>query len=62
MEVCFEVHKIIKFTIYNTAFFTPDGGFYKVLVRLQFIKNIFKDSSSMCISFNVKHPQTFWES
>ena len=34
MEVSFEVHKIIKFTIYNTVFFfTSDGSVDDMLVR-----------------------------
>ena len=34
MEVSVEVHKIIKYTIYSTAFFTSGGGVDDVLVRL----------------------------
>ena len=33
MELSFEVHKIIKFTIYD-IFFTSGGGVDKVLMRL----------------------------
>ena len=60
MEVSFEVDKIIKCAIYNTVFF-PSGG-DDVLMRLSLIKQIIKDVNLMCISFSVKHPQTFWES
>ena len=34
----------------------------KVLVRLLSIEQIIKDANSMCISFSVKHPQTFQKS
>ena len=34
MEVSFEVHKITKFTLYNTVFFTSGGGVDEVLMRL----------------------------
>ena len=34
MEVSFEVHKIIKFTIYVNVFFTSGGGNDDVLVKL----------------------------
>ena len=62
MEISFEVHKIIKFDIYNTVFFTSGQGVDEVLMRLQLIEQIIKDANSMCISFSVKHPQTFRES
>ena len=58
MEVSVEVHKIIKFTIYNTVLLLQ----VKVLVRLLSIEQIIKDANSMCISFSVKHPQTFQKS
>ena len=45
MEVSFEVHKIIKFTIYNTVFFYLGGGVYEVLVRLQLIEQIIRDAN-----------------
>ena len=61
-EVTFEVHKIIKFTICDTLFFTSCGVVDEVLVRLYLIVQIIKDANWMCISFNVKHPQKFWES
>ena len=32
-----------------------------MLERLLLIKQIIKDATLMCISFSVKHPQTFWE-
>ena len=54
MEVSVEVHKIIKFTIYNTVLLLQE-----MLVRLLSIEQIIKDASLMCISFSVKHPQTF---
>ena len=62
MEVSVEVHKIIKFTIYNTVFFTSGGCVDEVLLRLPIIKQIVKDANSMCTSFSVKHAQTFWKS
>ena len=58
MEVSVEVHKIIKFTIYNTVLLLQ----VRVLVRLLSIGQIIKDANSMCISFSVKHPQTFQKS
>ena len=58
MEVPVEVHKIIKFTIYNTVLLRQ----VKVLVRLLSIEQIIKDANSMCVSFSVKHPQTFQKS
>ena len=42
-------------------FFTYGGGIDDVLVRLQLIKQIIKDATSMWISFSAKYPQTFWE-
>ena len=60
MEVSVEVDKIIKCAIYNTVFF-PSGG-DDVLMRLSLIKQIIKDVNLICISFSVKHAQTFWES
>ena len=62
MEVSVEVHKIIKYTIYSTVCFTSGGGVDDVLVRLSLIEQIIKDANLMCISFSVKHPQTFWKS
>ena len=62
MVVSVEVHKIIKFTICDTAFFTSGGGDDEVLVTFLLFEKFIKDASSMCISFSVKHPQTFWKS
>ena len=59
MEVSFEVDKIIKCAIQYCFF--PSGG-DEVLMRLSLIKQIIKDINLMCISFSVKHPQTFSES
>ena len=59
-----EVHKIIKFTICDSVvcfFFTSGGGDDGVLVILSLMEQVFKDASSMYISFSVKYPQTFWE-
>ena len=61
MEVSVEIHKIIKCSIYSTAFLTSGGAVDDVLVRLSLIEQIIKCASSMSISFSVKHPQTFWE-
>ena len=61
MEVSVEVNKIIKCAIYST-FFPSGGGVDDVLVRLFLMEQIIKDVNLMCISFSVKHPQTFWES
>ena len=58
MEVSVKVHKIIKFTIYNTVLSLQ----VKVLVRLLSIKQIVKNANSMRISFSVKYPQTFQKS
>ena len=62
MEVSFEVHKIIKFTMYNTVFFTSGENVDEMLVRLLLIEENIEDANSMCISFSVKHSQTFRES
>ena len=61
MEVSAEVHKIIICTIYSTVFFTSGGSVDDVLVRLLLIEEIISDANLMCISFSVKHPQTFQE-
>ena len=58
MEVSVEVHKISKFTIYNTVLLLQ----MKVLVRLLSIEQIIKNVNSMCISLRVKNPQTFQKS
>ena len=47
MEFFFEVHKIIKFTMYNTVVFTSGGGVDEVLVRLSLIGPIIKYANSM---------------
>ena len=52
----------MKLAINNTVLFTSDGCVDKVLVRLSLIEEIIKDPNSICISFSVKHPQTFRES
>ena len=63
MEVSIEVHKIIICTIYSSLFlFISDRGVDDELVRLLLAKEIIKDANLMCISFSVKHPQTFGES
>ena len=58
MEVSVEVHKISKFTIYNTVLLLQ----MKVLVRLLSIEQIIKNVNSMCTSLRVKNPQTFQKS
>ena len=58
MQISFEVHKIINFTIYNTVF-TSGGGVDEVLVRLQLIEQVLKNVNLMCILFSVKHLQKF---
>ena len=64
MEVSIEVYKTIKFeyAIYSTIFFPSGGGVDDVLVRLLLMEQIIKDVNLICISFIVKHPQTFQES
>ena len=62
MKVSVEAHKIIKCTIYSTVFFTSSEGVDDMLARLSLIKKIVKDTNLICISFSVKHPQTFRES
>ena len=62
MEVSVEVDKIIKCATYNTVFFPSGEGVDDVLVRLSLVEKIIKDANLMCISFSVKHPQTFQES
>ena len=52
MKVSFEVDKILKCAIYNTAFF-PSGG-DDVLMRLLLIKQIIKGVKLIWISFIVK--------
>ena len=62
MGVSVEVHKVIEFTVCNTLFFffsTSREGDNEVSVTLSLIEQIIKDTSSMCILFSVKHPQTF---
>ena len=61
MEVSVDVHKIIKCAIYSTTFFPSGGNVNEVLVRLLLKEQIIKDVNLMCISFSVKHPQTFRE-
>ena len=62
MEVSVKMHKIIKCTIYSTAFFTAGEVVDEVLLRLSLIEQIIKDTNMMSILFSIKHPQTFWES
>ena len=62
MEVSFEVHKISKLAIHNTSFLNSVGGVDELLVRLLLIKQIVNSAKSVCISFSIKHPQTFRES
>ena len=62
MEVSVEVLKIIKYTTQSTVFFTTGGGVDEVLVILSLIEQIIKDVNLMCISFSVKHRETFVES
>ena len=62
MEVSFEVDKIIKCAIYNTAFFPSRGGVDDVFVRLSLIKQIIKEANLMCLSSSVKQPHIFVES
>ena len=61
IKVSIEVYKIIC-AIYNTIFFNSGGSVDDVLVRLSLVVQIIKDANLMCISFSVKHSQTFWES
>ena len=61
IKVSIEVYKIIC-AIYNTIFFNSGGSVDDVLVRLSLVVQIIKDDNLMCISFSVKHSQTFWES
>ena len=48
-RVSVEVHKIVKFAIFNTVLFTLGGDVDKILVTLLLIKQIIKDASSICI-------------
>ena len=62
MKVFVEVSNIIC-AIYSTiVFFTSGGSVDDILVRLSLVVQIIKDANLMCISFSVKHSQTFWES
>ena len=45
MEVSVVVHKILKFAIYDTVFFTSDGGVDEVLLRFPLIQKVIKDVS-----------------
>ena len=49
------------FPLLVTRQYTSGGGADEVLVRLQLINQIIKDTNLMCTSFGVKHPQTFRE-
>ena len=62
MKVTVEIHKIIICTIYSTVFLTWGWYVNDVFMRMPLINQIIKDASLICIAFNVKHPQTFWES
>ena len=61
MDVSVEVQKITKCTLYSTVFFTSGRRVEDVLVSLSSVEQITKDTNLMCISFSVKHPQTFRE-
>ena len=62
MEVSVEVHKIIICSIYSTVSFLLHAEVLMTLVRLSLVEEIIKVANLMCISFSVKHPQTFGES
>ena len=63
MEGSVEVHKVIICAICSTVFFfTSGGGVDDMLVRLSLVEEIIKNANLMCISFSVKHPQTFGKS
>ena len=63
MEGSVDVYKVIICAIYSTVFFfTSGGGVGDMLVRLSLVEEIIKDANLMCISFSVKHPQTFGKS
>ena len=44
------------------SFFTSGWGAGDALVRLSLVAQFIKDANLMCISFSVKHSQTFPES
>ena len=62
MKVSAEVHKIIICILYSTVVFYFSGGVDDALVRLSLVAQFIKDANLMCISFSVKHSQTFPES
>ena len=62
MEVSVEVHKIIICSIYSTVSFLLHAEVLMTLVRLSLVEEIIKVANLMCISFSVKHSQTFGES
>ena len=52
----------LLYVLYTVLFFFTSGGSVDdVLVRLLLIEEIISDANLMCISFSVKHPQTFQE-
>ena len=61
MKVSVDVYKTIC-AIYSAIFLNSGGSVDDVLVRLSLVVQIIKDANLMCISFSVKHSQTFWES
>ena len=57
-----KVHKIVKWTLYSTTFFTSGGAVDNVLVRLSLIEQFIKNVSLIYTQFSVKHPHIFRES
>ena len=63
--MCTKLLKVL-YTVLFFFFFLTSGegvkGVDEMLVRLPLIEQIIKDVNLMCMSFSVKHPQTFRES
>ena len=62
MKVSVEYTKLYVLYTVLFFFFTSGGSVDDILVRLSLVAQIIKDANLMCISFSVKHSQTFWES
>ena len=59
---CWGTQNYHMYYIQYCFFFTSGRGVDDELVRLLLVEEIIKDANLMCISFSVKHPQTFGES
>ena len=62
MKFSVDVQKVILCTIYSSAFLKFRWRCWYLLLRLSLVAQFINDANLMCISFSVKHPQTFRES